>query len=436
MDEEKRVREYIKNCRTDSCSINDQVGKLQAALDKFVNFNEYSGKESKSAKAFIKNVEMPMAEDISVALKELDRMQNIILEELESEPSKEEGTYTEKFNLIAQDFDRICNSLEGCIDTCNVHLDSDKSVSSIYDVLRNVYYDSDIEDLEKSDASKVKDVINWFNFLTDRKLKNVTYKICESMVNSGMIEDLKKLYHCLSKKEQGDIQGFINLIVAFYAKHEEELYHLPIWHEIVADFLGFVYDRETKCYHTKEGSLQNAMGFADTFDKIGPILGMDLAEVSIVFQYSNRSYLFEIWIGKYGYGSCSGGEIGIYSLSTKEYEEIQKSGNKVFFQCAKEYEQFIMKFVVCDKRTGRVISCKDSSKGEGDGTDFWGLAIKTNDHTKKEDLEMTASIQHDDVDYLLALQQKLQEKVKSMLDQKRKTISFTYCYEEKKHNYV
>ncbi|RDU24702.1 DUF4474 domain-containing protein [Anaerosacchariphilus polymeriproducens] len=436
--DEEKVKEYLKKCSTDCSNINMKLRKLQAALDKFVAFDEYSGKEAESAKAFIKNVEQPMAEDISVALNELVRMQNIILEELDTEfaPSKVADIYTEKFNLIEQDYKKICDGLELCIDTCNVHLDSDEPVSSIYDALCNVYYDSDMEDSEKSDASTVKDVINWFNFLTDRKLKNVTYKICESMVNSGVIEDLKKLYHSLSEEERGDIHTIVNLIVAFYAEHEEELYHLPIWHEIIADFLGFVYDPETKCYHTKEGSLQNAMGFGVTFDKLGPLLGMDLAEVSVVFKYNNRHYLFEIWVGKYGYGSCSGGEIGIYSLSTNEYEQIKKNGESVFFQCAKEYEQFIMKFVVRNRKTGEVISSKDSSKGDGDGSDFWGLAIKTDDHTDKEDLEIAASINHDDIEYLLALQQMLQEKVKTILDKNNQKLSFTFSYYKMKHSYV
>ncbi|RDU22324.1 DUF4474 domain-containing protein [Anaerosacchariphilus polymeriproducens] len=516
--EEKKVRKYFENYSTDCTTINKKIGKLQTALEKFIAFDEYSGKEAESAKAFIKKVEKPMAEDIKVALKELKKMQNTLLEEFNEEvdSSKRAVIYTDKLDIIKQDFEdfaedfntynqeveavyeilendcskfgtfskpdetqakktfftlnassdsfsfalpiglvsshkkdlqsfeyqhsndisgtyfeTICNSLETCIDTCNAHLDSDEPVSSIYNSLNKVYYNSDMEELDKYDASKVKDYINWLDSLTDGKLKKVIYKLCDGLVSSGLIEDFIKLYEGLPEGMRGNTQAVINLLVAFYAKHEEELYNLPIWHEVLAELLGFVYDPETKCYHTKEGSLQNAMGFGDGFDKIGPLLGMDLAETPVIFEYNNRFYLFEPWVGKYGYGTCSGGEIGIYSLSREEYQEFQKNGDMVFYQCAKEYEQFKMQYVIRNKNTKEVISSKDSSQGNGDGTDFWGLAIKTNDHTDKDDLEMVGTISHDDVEYLNELCKNMnQDKINAKLNEKKKTISFTYTYSE------
>lgn len=521
--QEKKVRKYFENYSTDCTTIHKKIENLQAALSKFIAFEEYSGKEAESAKAFIKKVEKPMAEDIKVALQELKKMQEILLEEFNEEvdSSKKAVIYTDKLDIIKQDFEdfaedfntytqeieaihgilendcsqfgtfskpdetqakktffalnassdsfsfalpigllsshkqdfqsfeyqhsndisgtyfeTICNCLETCIDTCNAHLDSDESVSSIYNSLNKVYYNSDMEELDKYDASKVKDYINWLDSLTDGKLKKVIYKLCEGLANSGLIEDFIKLYQALPEGVRRNSQTLINMLVAFYAKHEKELYNLPVWHEFLAEVLGFVYDPETKCYYTKEGSLQNAMGFGDAFDKIGPLLGMDLAETPVVFEYNSRIYLFEPWIGKYGYGTCSGGEIGIYSLSREEYLSFIKNDDMLFYQCANDDEQFRMKYVVYNRKTGEVISSKDSSKGNGDGTDFWGLAIKTNDDTNKEDLEMRVTISHDDANYLHLLSRKMEEEgLHPKYNRAKKIISFTYAYSEnKKHN--
>ena len=53
---------------------------------------------------------------------------------------------------------------------------------------------------------------------------------------------------------------------------------------VLDNMLGFKYDPEKDIYYTREDSLQKHFGFGDLYDKFGPLLGMQIDELPIVFR--------------------------------------------------------------------------------------------------------------------------------------------------------
>ena len=73
----------------------------------------------------------------------------------------------------------------------------------------------------------------------------------------------------------------------------------------ITRLLGFDYIGTEKDYYiTQKGSLQSKFGFMDFYDEAGALLGMDLDDEIVTFQYGNREYRIELWKGNYGFGNC------------------------------------------------------------------------------------------------------------------------------------
>lgn len=174
---------------------------------------------------------------------------------------------------------------------------------------------------------------------------------------------------------------------------------------IFSGIFGFKYDPIKDVYYTKENALQKHFGFGDLFDEFGPMLGMDLEEVPIVFQYTDpetnktKEWLIELWKGQYGGGVSVGGEIGLYNRPvTKDMDPyIPGKGNyQVFFDSAIKNEKMHLAYTLCEKDDS-VIFKRDSFDypkpvGEPQGKDWWLLGIKLGKYAEKQDLVMKAKI--------------------------------------------
>ena len=174
---------------------------------------------------------------------------------------------------------------------------------------------------------------------------------------------------------------------------------------IFSGIFGFKYDPIKDIYYTKENAPQKHFGFGDLFDEFGPLLGMDIEEAPIVFQYTDpktndtKEWLIELWKGQYGGGLSVGGEIGLYNRPvTKDMDPyIPGKGNyHIFFDSAVKNEKMHLAYTLYDKDNS-VILKRDSYDypkpiGEPQGKDWWLLGIKFGRYAEKEDLTMKAKI--------------------------------------------
>lgn len=210
---------------------------------------------------------------------------------------------------------------------------------------------------------------------------------------------------------------------------------------ILNKILGFKYDPIKDIYYTREDSLQKYFGFGDLYDKLGPLLGMKIDELPIVFKYKHKDdpekeWLIEFWKGQYGGGLAVGGEIGIYNRLVEENMEQYIPGNcnyKVFFDSAKGKEKMYLSYVLCDKM-GKTLFERNSAEykkpeGEPKNKDWWLLGIQFGKYGKSKDLIMKCGIRFLSVDmaekFAEAAKKQCSEKIK-YLSQEGRIVTFDW----------
>lgn len=158
----------------------------------------------------------------------------------------------------------------------------------------------------------------------------------------------------------------------------------------ITRLFGFEYaGNDDDYYYTQRGSIQNHFGFMDYYDEIGNLLGMNLNDEVIVFNYGDREYRIELWRGTYGYGGAFGGEFGIYYRDASDaianpYPEDYHTGTRPqnrfsLYQCLDEEHQFrvVQRVFLRDNDLPIVENdTQDYSIGTN-GRHFWNLAIRT-----------------------------------------------------------
>ena len=123
----------------------------------------------------------------------------------------------------------------------------------------------------------------------------------------------------------------------------------------ITRLLGFDYIGTEKDYYiTQKGSLQSKFGFMDFYDEAGALLGMDLDDEIVTFQYGNREYRIELWKGNYGFGNAFGGEFGIYYRDISDalanpYAEDSQQSRYTLYHCLNDEEQFRTVQLIYDK---------------------------------------------------------------------------------------
>lgn len=210
---------------------------------------------------------------------------------------------------------------------------------------------------------------------------------------------------------------------------------------IVDEMLGFKYDPEKDIYYTREDSLQKYFGFGDLYDKMGPLLGMKIDELPIVFRYKHKDdpekeWLIEFWKGQYGGGLAIGAEIGVYNRVVKEGMKEYLPGNhnfKVFFDSARGREKMYLSYVLCDKKE-RPIFSRNSAEykkpvGEPKNKDWWLLGIKLGSYSKSENLILKSGIKFLSAEmaqkFAEAAQQQFPKEIKD-LRQEDRVVTFTW----------
>ena len=268
------------------------------------------------------------------------------------------------------------------------------------------------------------EVLGDLNDLTHGVFKNTVYAITTGLANMQIPERIEAAYeglipaplrYVIDKGWSAGVDLSSWAMDKIITDDVEDFGVNGLLYPIAGYGLGFHYDPEKDVYYTTEGSLQQQFGFGDAFDKIGPLLGMDLEAEPIVFTYNGKEYLLEPWMGKYGFGFNTGGEIGIYSRSQVEALENPyideddpnyESGvnDDIYYQSATEDEQLKIYFELYDGSTGEKVVEVSSKEGNND---YWALAITSFDNTDKEDLVMKAKIESEDEDYLDAIKSAL-----------------------------
>jgi hypothetical protein len=269
-------------------------------------------------------------------------------------------------------------------------------------------------------------VLGDLNDLTQGVFKDTVYTITSGLASLQLPERIEAAYHGLipaplryiiDKGWSGYVDASSWALDKIISDEVENYCVNVLLYPIVGYGLGFRYDPEKDVYYTTEGSVQQQFGFGDAFDKIGPLLGMDLEEAPIVFTYNGKEYLLEPWMGKYGFGFNTGGEIGIYSRSQVEalenpyIDEDDPSyefgvNDDIYYQSAVEEEQLKIYFELYDGSTGEKVVEVSSKEGNND---YWALAITSFDNTDKEDLVMKAKIESEDILYLEKMRVELEK---------------------------
>lgn len=178
-----------------------------------------------------------------------------------------------------------------------------------------------------------------------------------------------------------------------------------IFRPILSDIFGFEYDEIKDIYYTREDALQKFFGFGDTYDRLGPLLGMNIEEAPIVFQYVDKNTgikkecLLELWKGEYASGLSTGAEIGVYNRVVKEGMTPYipgKVNSSVFFKSALGLDKLHLHYDLFDKNQ-KLIFTRDSSdypkpKGEPQDKDWWLLGMRLGEFHPKHDLIMKCKI--------------------------------------------
>lgn len=160
----------------------------------------------------------------------------------------------------------------------------------------------------------------------------------------------------------------------------------------ISDIFGFMQIPGSNYFTTKEGSFQSKAGFMDGYDKIGPLLGMNLNTTVITFQSGDKEYRIQLWEGTYMHGMAIGGEIGIYSRPLEEAlldPYVHGQSDFILYECVEEGEQLRTNWEIFDN-DGRRIVDNDTSIYATNGDHFWNAIFKM----KKEN---ELSINKDDI---------------------------------------
>lgn len=186
--EEKKVRNYFDEYGEDCKIIKKNINELKSAFQKFVSNTEYTGEEAESAKAYIKNVEKKILNDIWLAVKELRFMQTSLLTDFDSQVDNSKSTviYDDKLDVIKRDFEDFDTDFNTF----------SKNVSSIYDILEEKF--ALITTFKEPNASKIK------NGFTDLLIASSQFT---GGISEGIISGVKKDFNSFEYEHKSDIKG-------------------------------------------------------------------------------------------------------------------------------------------------------------------------------------------------------------------------------------
>lgn len=163
---------------------------------------------------------------------------------------------------------------------------------------------------------------------------------------------------------------------------------------IISPILAFEYIEEEDYYVTNETyGIQRRFGFADIYDDMGYLLGMDLDTEILVFtpEGSEKEYRLQFWKGAYGSGGAYGSEIGLYardkvSAEKNPYIEGSKESKFTFYSCVSGDDEIRTKQIIKDAKTEDILLVNDTANYAKEDDHFWNLAIRTDPGYTSDDL--------------------------------------------------
>lgn len=93
--------------------------------------------------------------------------------------------------------------------------------------------------------------------------------------------------------------------------------------EQMVDAAGFVYEKNQDIYISKVDASQRFFGYNELFDYSALFGGMVLDAEPIIFTYSNKRYMIEIWKGQYHL--ATGAEIGFYEWNGATFDSVKNN---------------------------------------------------------------------------------------------------------------
>jgi len=151
---------------------------------------------------------------------------------------------------------------------------------------------------------------------------------------------------------------------------------------------GFKHVAEGDYYTTTKNSLQSLVGFQDSYDAAGKLLGMDIDHKIMNFKADGIAYRVEIWKGGYANGGAFGGEIGVYTRGGHDRGiagDIMEKLNPGYYSSADGKHQVQMSQTIYNTHTKRDYFTNPGS-GSENGKHYWNLAIRTSPGITREDL--------------------------------------------------
>jgi len=195
---------------------------------------------------------------------------------------------------------------------------------------------------------------------------------------------------------------------AFLNKIEENLFNANSkW---ITPLLGFQYNKNKDYYFTNKHSIQSIGGFNDLFDKLGPLLGMNLDDEIMYFNANGKEYRLELWKGNYGFGQAYGAEVGLYYKNPQSSNLITQIESFIpgWYPCVEEMDQIPMKNTIYSFDSKEPLIINDTRDYAEDGKHFWNLAIRTDNDYNKEDLFTVTELSVSDPQLRQAMIQSLQ----------------------------
>lgn len=170
---------------------------------------------------------------------------------------------------------------------------------------------------------------------------------------------------------------------------------------------GFRYDPDKDIYYNREDDfLHKNGGFGDFYGAAAPLIGYNIDEINVVFQYKvgtapKQEWSIRFWKGLYLCDTTVGGEIGVYHRKVTPFMipyrtgENKKSWDKnwlIFFRTAKKDYEMRFSFVLYDKNSGIILD-RHTNDYTADGKDWWIIAMRLGEFHEKEDLTMECSVE-------------------------------------------
>lgn len=188
----------------------------------------------------------------------------------------------------------------------------------------------------------------------------------------------------------------------------------------LGESFGYAYDSRQDIFVSRHDAPQRLFGYTSAYDLSAPYFSMIFDYETIYFNYSNRTWLVEMWKGQYGINS--GCELGIYYadkiVPPEQYDTT-------LFQAVEDSDMLLISL-----KLNRHLSLKETGYtllGQTRNYHWWPTIFKMGTFSKPEQLFVNTSIRFKDYAMLRSFMESFTETLPATLYKiNGRTVYFTF----------